>query len=672
MVVIGGIASVLALVAALGVWWRAGHPSAPELDDNLVAVAPFELLERGSGTSLEVWREGLVDVLSRDLDGAGPLRTVSPSVVLRHATADRRMDRATARAAALQSGAGIVVYGQLIAVAGDSVRAMVTALATRTDSVLGDVEVRNSLDRMDQVADSITLRVLRELGRSRSIAAVPRTFFGARSLPALKAFLHGEQAYRRNDFVAARVAYEEAISLDSGLAVAYRRMRGVLRGLSGDEFDSTSLWYAARAGERNRGNSVRDSLLIVADSLATMHTPGSPITGAWLTSLRRRAESLDRASDLFPQDPEVWTERGELQAHSGAWIGATDRDALYSFRKALAIDSVYGPAFYHAIDLAVALEPPASVLPLVRRYRRLNPSDLRFEFVERALSGESIDELERRVRALSGNDARLALIVFRRDVSPSDLFTTLYSRLAASPPPGRSEASLANWLFAGYLYRGRVGAALAAIPQDGLHGQLSDLLTGVLASTGLAGPRRQELTRVLAAEKSAVSLLDLFPAFASPGGDTTVWNALGSRDAGCRRRATPLVAVTCEALIAPFRALQRGDTAAALRAFAALPDSVRYAMPVWPRLSWADLLLARGRAVEAAKVLDDHPPPSSPTFVSEVRWRFSRGRAAKALGDKARAVEEFARVAAAWRSADSEPYLSASREASEAVARLRK
>ena len=49
------------------------------LDPDLLAVAPFDVL----APNLELWHEGLVDILSRNLDGAGPLRTVSPSVVVR-------------------------------------------------------------------------------------------------------------------------------------------------------------------------------------------------------------------------------------------------------------------------------------------------------------------------------------------------------------------------------------------------------------------------------------------------------------------------------------------------------------------------------------------------------------------------------------------------------------
>ena len=42
----------------------------------MIAVAPFDVVD----PDLKLWHEGMVDVLARNLDGAGPLRTVSPTV----------------------------------------------------------------------------------------------------------------------------------------------------------------------------------------------------------------------------------------------------------------------------------------------------------------------------------------------------------------------------------------------------------------------------------------------------------------------------------------------------------------------------------------------------------------------------------------------------------------
>ncbi len=62
------------------------------------------------------------------------------------------------------------------------------------------------------------------LGRDRPIGAVRQVSIGSRSLPALKAFLYGEQFYRRGLWDSALVYYDQAIAQDSTFAVAFRHM----------------------------------------------------------------------------------------------------------------------------------------------------------------------------------------------------------------------------------------------------------------------------------------------------------------------------------------------------------------------------------------------------------------------------------------------------------------
>ena len=66
-----GAAAVV--VAAVLLALRGGGRRDVPVDPALVVVAPFDVADPG----LELWRDGMVDVLSLNLDGAGPLRTVS-------------------------------------------------------------------------------------------------------------------------------------------------------------------------------------------------------------------------------------------------------------------------------------------------------------------------------------------------------------------------------------------------------------------------------------------------------------------------------------------------------------------------------------------------------------------------------------------------------------------
>ena len=130
---------------------------------NLLAVAPFEVLE----PSLQVWREGMGDVLSRTLDGAGPIRTVSPSVVLRRWSG--RADRASAEELGRRTGAGLVVYGAVVPRGRDSVTLRAALLDRGGGMAKTDIEVSGEAARIGELADSLGIRALRVLspaGRS--------------------------------------------------------------------------------------------------------------------------------------------------------------------------------------------------------------------------------------------------------------------------------------------------------------------------------------------------------------------------------------------------------------------------------------------------------------------------------------------------------------------------
>ena len=90
--------------------------------------------------------------------------------------------------------------------------------------------------------------------------------FGSTSLPALKAFLQGEQLLRRSAWDSALVYYQRAIELDSTFAPAFRRASLAL-GWIRTGTDSLSTTYAQRAGELNHGLPTRDSLYIATDSV---------------------------------------------------------------------------------------------------------------------------------------------------------------------------------------------------------------------------------------------------------------------------------------------------------------------------------------------------------------------------------------------------------------------
>ncbi len=343
---------VVTLAAVLGVlrpWQRAPAP----LDPNLLAVVPFDV----SDPALTVWREGVVDFLSRTLDGTGTLRSVAPSVVV--AGRAGRLDRALAEAVARRVGAGLAVAGNLSGRGLDSVDIRGVLLDVERGSVLGEVTVGGPANRVGELVDSLGLGLLRVLSRDRPVAAVRRGSVRAVPLPALKAFLRGEQFYRRAMYDSALVAYAEAIEQDSMFAFAFYRMKQVLdwSPVTAGAYDESDV-YARKAHLRNHGQSERDSLMIAADSALLEGGVARP------DLLRLGTARLGQLVRTFPGDPEAWYVLGEALEHAPPGLGQDQPEALSAFDRAVALDSGFAPPWEHLLVLALRYREPDQV----RRY----------------------------------------------------------------------------------------------------------------------------------------------------------------------------------------------------------------------------------------------------------------------------------------------------------------
>ena len=354
----GAVFLGLGLAVVAGAAWIA-FKSRPAivLDADRIAVAPFDVLD----PTLALWREGLVDVLSRSLDGAGPLRTVSPTVVVRRWSG--RADAVSARALGRETGARTVVFGGLVG-AGDSVRLSATVFDVASGTTLGEIELRDRSARMDRVADSLAVRVLRELGRTRPIGLVRGTPLGSTSLPALKAFLQGEQFLRRSQWDSAIVYDQHAIALDSGFALAWSHA-GLAAGWAHSAGDTLSLTYKLRAGSLNHGLAPRESLIVQSESLgAVVYGGAEQLGGRTFPYARRMLATLTDAVRRYPTDPELWYMLGDATYHAGDYAGLDRRQSLDAFDRSIALDSAFTPSYVHAIKLALELRGPAAA----RRY----------------------------------------------------------------------------------------------------------------------------------------------------------------------------------------------------------------------------------------------------------------------------------------------------------------
>jgi TolB-like protein len=335
-------------------------PAADALDASLVAVAPFDVVE----SDLALWRHGVVDVLARRLDGAGELRTVSPTTVIRRF--EGRGDPASAAALGERTGAGLVVYGGIVRAGTDSVRLEARLFDARRGEVVGEVRVHDALAGMDRALDALGIGLLRELARARPLGAVRTAGVAAASLPALRDFLAAEQHYRAGDFAAARAAADRRVALDSAFVLARHRL-GTL--LLYDQYMETGARHLMRAAvsavaARRAATaataptlSPRDSVVVSLDSLRGAAllagraradgVPPAELAGPYLERMRRALLDLG-------DDPELRLAHAEALVFMGATARSTRDEQYAAFERAIALDSAFFPAYVQAVGIALA------------------------------------------------------------------------------------------------------------------------------------------------------------------------------------------------------------------------------------------------------------------------------------------------------------------------------
>jgi tetratricopeptide (TPR) repeat protein len=658
-----------ALVATL---LRSRSGGTPELDASLLAVAPFDVLD----SRLGLWREGMVDLLSRNLDGAGPLRTVSPTVVVRRWSG--RADPQSAAELGRNTGAGLALYGSLLSSGRDSVRARATLYDVRGGSPVEEWDLVEAADRVDRLGDSLTFRLLRGLGRTRPIGSVRLAGIGSSSLPAVKAFLQGEQYLRRSEWDSALGYYERAVRLDSTFPLALRRA-SIALGWIRTGFDSLSTTYALRAGAANRGLPPRDSLLVVSDSLLAsllkMGGLGFRADSNWPAQLRRLYSTLEYATRQYPDDPETWSNLGEAHHHFGALNGRTYEEQLQAFDRAIALDSAYAPAYLHPIEISATYGIPA-VRRYLNPYLALQPKDVNANGLR--LVARVLDSLEVGGNATAlfsssiGHGLFIAISSLKRLPDSSEVAVAL-SRFVADrrwhEPPMNDSSFNRRQLARSLLSRGHLRAGHEVLFQahngsDALFFSETALLGGIPADTARAIFRQR-----LVASSPAVMAQGL-PWWASHR-DTVSLRLAGARADSLAKgtSADRTVARYVAASARAYLALAQRDTSAAIQQLLVLPREECPACYL-DRLTLAQLLAEKRRDREAWQILQaEHAASTLAPWPTEVLWLLLRGRVGERLGERDRAARAYAWAAGMWRNADPElqPYV---KEAREGLARL--
>jgi serine/threonine-protein kinase len=366
---------------------------------------------------------------------------------------------------------------------------------------------------------------------------------------------------------------------------------------------------------------------------------------------RRLFSSLESASRLYRDDPEVWAALGEARHHYGygSPVRVSDASVLEAFDQAIALDSAFAPAYIHAIEHALTHHGAKVARRYANAYLALGPTDAEAEGIrlvnELLDEGTSNESVGQRVALESRDVLTNAWFALRRLADTAELAVRIARTLAQSAAAEEDVRTWESRLAMALAYRGHLSEASAvarkpslrfvselalldAIPEETARATFRDWLDGGKLTAALALPWW--------GQRNDVASIARMARIAEAG--------LASGDAATRRSAHHVLGAA-----RAYLALARHDTVQALREFATLSDTLCLTCYA-DRLIHARLLSSRGDLRTAERVLQERL--YSLLSPLEMLFLVEQGAVAERLGDRRTALEAYGRVMSAWARAD--------------------
>ncbi len=353
-------AAVAAVGIVLGGGWALGRlapRSVSTVSATSIAVLPFTV--RGSG-EFAYLGEGMVDLLSTKLDGAGNLRSADPRAVLSLVAQEGGAlpDPEQGRRIAGGLGAGLYVLGNVVEVQG---RLHLDASLYDPDlgaDAIAQASAEGDADRIFDLVDQLAAELLAGQAQGPHARVTRIAAVTTNSLPALKAYLQGEHEFRAGNFVPAAEAFQRATEADSTFALAWYRLAIVGDWLFRSELVESSAEQAVRHDSRL---SEHDRRLLEA-SLAARRGDAAESERLYLGIL-----------GTYSDDVEAWFQLAETQFHFGPFYGRSVSESRDAFERVLAFEPNEVHALTHLIRIAAAEGERSQLDALVSRSLELGP-----------------------------------------------------------------------------------------------------------------------------------------------------------------------------------------------------------------------------------------------------------------------------------------------------------
>ena len=475
-----------------------------------VAVLPFTV--RGD-PRLAYLSEGLVDLLSTKLDGAGAIRTVDPRALL-HFLARSGLSHADAeagRAAAAHFDVGHYLLGSILEAAG---KLQATATLYRRDDApeTSARAVAASEGDLFELVDQLVHQLL----ASRSVA--PGTRLGriaaltTGSLDALRAYLQGERELRAGRYFEALERFQVAAAADPSFSLAYYRSAAAAAGCA---LPDAARDLAERAHEHRARLSPHDQLVLSAQR-------------AWLDGVYGEAESLySTITGSYPDDVEVWFHLGDLLYHVNPMRGRSVVEAKAPFERLVSLEPDHLQAITHLARIAALEGRRDEMLDLIGHALRTSPDAdqalpmraLRAFAVRDSSGMEAVVSELRSGRATTVASAFADIGVYAGDLAGAETLARQFIEVARSPGlRALCHIQLAHLAVA----QGRDGLAQDELRRaetlDQAWGLENRALLALLPFAPAPGPVLEHLRTDLLAWDAAGAQLSSFPVLAMHNG----------------------------------------------------------------------------------------------------------------------------------------------------------
>jgi tetratricopeptide (TPR) repeat protein len=362
------------------------------------AVAVFPFAVRGS-QEIAYLEEGMVDLLSAKLDGAGDLSSVDPHTVLSLVRqGGEELDPTRARVMAQRAGAGLYILGSVVELGGrlqlrgslygSQEGTVPIAQASREGST---EELFELVDRL--VAELLAVRYGEASQRLAQLAA--RT---TPSFDALKAYLEGERTLRAGRWDEARRAFARAVEADTTFALANYRLAALAGWGSGEQQPPITRGAVGRAARHLDGLAPRDRQLIEA----------------FVTYVRDVSAAERIYRDLvnrYPDEVEGWFWLGDLLLMFDPVRGRSIGSARERLERVLALDPTHNRALVHLMEVAALQRRYAEFDSLLRRMDPLATFVTWARATQAAVRGDSTDRARARAELQRKSDVDVVATV---------------------------------------------------------------------------------------------------------------------------------------------------------------------------------------------------------------------------------------------------------------------